>query len=277
MKTTSPQQKTSLRKKTPVQRAASAGPDGMAVASSQNRTGLPDALKSGVESLSGLSLDDVRVHYNSPKPATLDALAYAQGTDIHVAPGQERHLPHEAWHIVQQAQGRVKPTMQMKDDVPVNNDRGLELEADLMGTKALGNTLQRKAGPSAAKPLQGKFQPVQFVLRVDNETNRRENARLTGLYHAAEESGDALSIETGSIVDQRSAITFYNRAINLRRQAAGLHIDNGGGHLTAITTLEDKITARNARIRALTPAPPRAPGTGVGARARRRARAAARA
>src|SRR3954471_15784016 len=31
-----------------------------------NTTGLPDQLKSGVETLSRLSMDDVRVHYNSP-------------------------------------------------------------------------------------------------------------------------------------------------------------------------------------------------------------------
>ncbi|UII25819.1 DUF4157 domain-containing protein [Fulvivirga maritima] len=76
-----------------------------------NKTGLPDNLKSGIESLSGHSLDDVKVHYNSGKPAQLNAHAYAQGTDIHLASGQERHLPHEAWHVVQQKQGRVKPTM----------------------------------------------------------------------------------------------------------------------------------------------------------------------
>ena len=105
-----------------------------------NRTGLPDALKSGVESLSGLAMDDVRVHYNSSQPANLQALAYAQGTDIHVAPGQERHVPHEAWHVVQQKQGRVKPMMQMKDGVPVNDDKGLEHEADLMGVKVLSGT-----------------------------------------------------------------------------------------------------------------------------------------
>jgi len=46
-------------------------------------------------------------------PAQLNALAYAQGSDIHVAPGQEKHLPHEAWHVVQQSKGRVKPTMQI--------------------------------------------------------------------------------------------------------------------------------------------------------------------
>ena len=34
-----------------------------------NNTGLPDRLKSGIEQLSGYSMDDVKVHYNSPKPA----------------------------------------------------------------------------------------------------------------------------------------------------------------------------------------------------------------
>lgn len=79
-----------------------------------NNTDLPDNLKSGIESLSGMSMDHVKVHYNSSQPAQLNAHAYAQGSDIHVAPGQEQHLPHEAWHVVQQAQGRVRPTMQMQ-------------------------------------------------------------------------------------------------------------------------------------------------------------------
>ncbi len=104
-----------------------------------NRTGLPDALKAGVENLSGYAMDDVRVHYNSPKPAQLHAYAYTQGTEIHVAPGQEKHLPHEAWHVVQQKQGRVEPTMQMKGGVKVNDDSGLEREADVMGIKVLSS------------------------------------------------------------------------------------------------------------------------------------------
>ncbi|MDQ0875753.1 hypothetical protein QFZ77_004412 [Paenibacillus sp. V4I3] len=103
----------------------------------ENKTGLPDQLKSGVENLSGLSLDDVKVHYNSAKPAELEALAYAQGTDIHVGPGQEQNLPHEAWHIAQQKQGRVKPTLQMNKHVQINDDAGLENEADQMGAKAM--------------------------------------------------------------------------------------------------------------------------------------------
>jgi Domain of unknown function (DUF4157) len=124
-----------------------------------NNTGLPDQLKSGVESLSGMSMDHVKVHYNSDKPAQLQAHAYAQGSEIHVAPGQERHLPHEAWHVVQQAQGRVKPTLQMNGGANVNDDVGLESEADLMGERALGTVQmrnERSGGMLAATTPQRK-------------------------------------------------------------------------------------------------------------------------
>ena len=110
-----------------------------------NNTGMPDNLKSGIESLSGFSMDDVRVHYNSSKPATVQALAYTQGTDIHVAPGQEKHLPHEAWHVAQQMAGRVSPTTNI-NGMPVNDNAGLEHEADVMGEKAL---VQRKDASNA--------------------------------------------------------------------------------------------------------------------------------
>lgn len=100
-----------------------------------NNTGLPDNLKAGVESLSGFSMDDVKVHYNSSQPATVQALAYTQGMDIHVAPGQERHLPHEAWHVAQQLAGRVEPTTEV-GGMPVNDNIDLEHEADVMGARA---------------------------------------------------------------------------------------------------------------------------------------------
>jgi 5-methylcytosine-specific restriction endonuclease McrA len=110
--------------------------DAKTVQKKENKTGLPDNLKSGVESLSGIDMSDVKVHYNSSHPAQLNAHAYAQGNQIHVAPGQEKHLPHEAWHVVQQKQGRVKPTMQLKGKVNINDDAGLEKEADVMGGRA---------------------------------------------------------------------------------------------------------------------------------------------
>ena len=98
--------------------------------------GLPERLKAGVEALSGVAMDEVRVHRNSAAPARVGALAYAQGQDIHLGPGQEKHLPHEAWHVVQQAQGRVQATRQLKG-VAINDDEGLEREADAMGARAL--------------------------------------------------------------------------------------------------------------------------------------------
>ena len=54
-----------------------------AVQSKPNHTGLPDRLKSGVESMSGVSLDSIRVHYNSSAPAQLQAGA-SQGKSVNI-------------------------------------------------------------------------------------------------------------------------------------------------------------------------------------------------
>ena len=112
-----------------------------------SRSGLPDRLKSGIEALSGISMDGVRVHRNSARPGTLDALAFAQGREIHLAPGQDHHLPHEAWHLVQQAQGRVRPTLQARTGERINDDGALEREADTMGARALSH--RGAAAPAA--------------------------------------------------------------------------------------------------------------------------------
>ncbi len=126
------------QKEKPIQTKAGGNQVGEVIPSQQpqpNSASLPANLKASIEKQSGFSMDDVRVHYNSPKPPQLQALAYTQGTEIHIAPGQEQYLPHEAWHVVQQMQGRVKPTLQAKG-VPINDDAGLEKEADVMGAKA---------------------------------------------------------------------------------------------------------------------------------------------
>ena len=129
---------------------------------SQNNTGMPDHLKSGLENLSSMNLSSVRVHHNSSKPAQLNALAYTQGQDIHVGPGQEKHLPHEGWHAVQQMQGRVQPTKQSKG-VSINDDAGLEREADVMGANALQMKGAEQATMGSADQgltsLQGELAP----------------------------------------------------------------------------------------------------------------------
>ena len=103
----------------------------------ENKTGMPDNLKAGVEQLSGMDMGDVKVHYNSDKPASVQAHAFTQGTDIHIGPGQNKHLAHEAWHVAQQKQGRVQATTEV-NGMPVNDSPNLENEADVMGEKASG-------------------------------------------------------------------------------------------------------------------------------------------
>ena len=150
-----------------------------------NTTGMPDDLKKGVENLSGHDMSDVKVHYNSDKPAQLQAHAYAQGTDIHIAPGQEKHLPHEAWHVAQQKQGRVQPTKQMKSKVNINDDPALEKEADVMGAKAASqfNNTQNKEKTKQLKLsnnlVQLKFKPTLPTIKETEEEEEKETKEET--------------------------------------------------------------------------------------------------
>lgn len=114
--------------------------------SRSNLTGIPTQMKLELERRSGLSFDDVRVHYNSDKPAQLQALAYTQGTQVYVGPGQERHLRHELGHVIQQKRGFGRCDA-MENGLPVSNSPEVERQADLLGS---GYSLQ--AGLEAAAP-----------------------------------------------------------------------------------------------------------------------------
>jgi len=125
----------------------------MIEAGAGNRPGLPEPLKAGIEMLSGHSMDDVNVHYNSDQTTPLNAHAYTKGTEIHLAPGKEKHLPHEAWHVAQQKQGRVRSTLQF-GHVNINDERSLENEAEVMGARAnrLGASERAGAGDISPSP-----------------------------------------------------------------------------------------------------------------------------
>ncbi|BBL71041.1 DUF4157 domain-containing protein [Methylogaea oryzae] len=159
----------------------------------ENNTGLPDNLKTGMENLSGMSLDDVKVHRNSDKPAQLQAHAYTQGTDIHLAPGQEKHLPHEAWHVVQQKQGRVKPTLQLKDNVHVNDDAGLEQEADVMGANAmqLKSPPTERTGSLSVQNVPMRLGPLQRKATVYVEEQEKKRVVITAEGKAKDFTGGA--------------------------------------------------------------------------------------
>jgi len=204
-----------------------------------NNTGLPENLKSGIENLSGVSLDDVTVHYNSDKPVKLQAHAYAQGANIYMASGQEKHLPHEAWHVVQQKQGRVKPTLQMMGRVNVNDDEVLEKEADEMGKRALqlktvaptqlrADTPQLKSlaitqlMPSKdAKFIEGLFSTYYSI--DDGSRNSDYATKLKGLYSSLgqAQSGDYLTeeIDTGEFDTFKAGNEDYH--VNPQKNKAG--------------------------------------------------------
>lgn len=175
--------------------------------SAASGNGLPYQLKAGIESLSGMRMDSVKVHYNSSQPAQLNALAYAQGTDIHVAPGQEQHLPHEAWHVVQQAQGRVRPSMQMKAGVPVNDDARLESEADVMGAKAMSAGAQmtqlamlENSPPLAALPAFSASMPVMRKIGFEYEVGAISTEKDTAFFSTEwkpHDKGEVIKTRTG--------------------------------------------------------------------------------
>jgi hypothetical protein len=184
----------------------------------RNDTGLPDGLKSGIESLSGLSMDHVKVHYNSSQPAQLNALAYAQGSDIHLGPGQEQHLPHEAWHVVQQAQGRVQPTMQMREGVPVNDDKGLEHEADVMGARAASSRVP--AATEGQTPAETVVQPMR---EHGGTTFKREP---DGQAHRTRASAGPSRTSHGRVVRAAPGATVVQRVLGVGQTVTAADLAN---------------------------------------------------
>lgn len=131
-----------------------------------NLTGIPTQMKLDFERRSGLSFDDVRVHYNSDKPAQLQALAYTQGTQVYVGPGQERHLPHELGHVIQQKSRVVPPTLTVHG-CRINTDTELEKEANLFAqSKENCSFLRYHSDLGNANTIQAQFEITYFGGRI---------------------------------------------------------------------------------------------------------------
>lgn len=201
-----------------------------------NKTGMPDNLKSGVESLSGVDISDVRVHYNSDKPAQVQAHAFTQGSDIHVAPGQERHVPHEAWHTVQQKQGRVSPNTSV-NNTPVNDDVSLENEADVMGAKAV---VQSKAisHPVATQPERTVTKQVKSIQRVGKEENTGIGQQLAGVIGEIELLQVEATAMSGGGEEDNSTEEVKEKLAKLKTIASG---DNEKAKVEALKLLKDEL------------------------------------
>jgi peptidoglycan hydrolase-like protein with peptidoglycan-binding domain len=159
--------------------AAPTGYDDLIAAAQKGRsqpgpTTMPEPVWAKMEGAFGADFSDVRLHAGSPRAAELGAVAFTQGSDVHVAPGHwapettkgQELLGHELAHVVQQRDGRVRETAR-RDGVALNDDPTLEREADAMGADAArgGATTReeaeshRVAAPSDAAPVQRQPEP----------------------------------------------------------------------------------------------------------------------
>nr|WP_294938163.1 hypothetical protein [uncultured Flavobacterium sp.] len=89
----------------------------------KNKTGVSDDLKSGIEALSSISPEDVKVHYSSSKPAQLNADGMMKSD--------------AAWHVVQPQKGRVKIAKSTESKTKINDAIDLEKEADRLGSDSI--------------------------------------------------------------------------------------------------------------------------------------------
>ena len=106
---------------------------------------LQDDTRSSMESAFGADFSGVRVHTDQNSVQMnqdLRAQAFTHGSDVYFNQGKynpgttegQKLLGHELTHVVQQRAGQVKETMQAVG-LPVNDNVGLEKEADEMGEK----------------------------------------------------------------------------------------------------------------------------------------------
>lgn len=147
-----------------------------------NLTGVPIQMKLDFERRSGLSFDNVRVHYHSAQPAKLGALAYTQGEQVYIGPGQEKHLRHELTHVAQQKQGLAAPTG-TAGGFPINDDPKLERLAE-NGTVAF---CAPKEGAAVVQrvPTPGQAAEARFSQLVDWTRLDRDQLNILGNGNAA--------------------------------------------------------------------------------------------
>ena len=148
--------------------SASNAPEAPDPHSFQNTSSIPAGLKAKYEQRSGISMDDVSVHYNSDKPVQYGALAYTQGNDVYLGPGQEKHLGHELGHVIQQKQGRV-PITGSVGGAPLNDDPALEQEADtLLSSNSPVQHITAGYHPDSGTPIQR----LRINLAGDNKDSK---------------------------------------------------------------------------------------------------------
>ncbi|HEX3760588.1 MAG TPA: DUF4157 domain-containing protein [Kofleriaceae bacterium] len=192
--------------------AATPGAPASAAASPGGGAPLPAGLQARMEGSFGADFSSVRVHQGD-HAQELGALAYAQGTDLHFAPGQyqpdsptgQALIGHELAHVVQQRDGRVAAPAQAKG-APVVADPGLEAEADHAGQAAARGEPASLPGRSAASPSSAPAalpklvgHPIQCFGSQEHQS-LGDTATGSASYDVGGGPGDAFQLTHGDIV-----------------------------------------------------------------------------
>lgn len=216
--------------------------------SPKSQTAIPQELRTSLEHLSGFDLSAVNVNYNSTEPAKVNSLAYTQGNQIYLGAGQEKHLPHEVWHVVQQCQGRVKPNSTVHGKA-LSDDRNLEQEADNIETKlqaikpevnnatqsesSTNQPLQKPAFNTTMSPLQRKFNLKEALKYYKNTKAGRRIKYTPGLveelYKVTGTSG--ASLRKSALAEAKIGKSFV-LLVSAAQRALGVDDDGKIGTIT---------------------------------------------
>ena len=150
---------------------------------------LPADLATSMGAAFGADFGDVQLHRGSSAATQMGARAFASGSDIHLAPGQDitgqagrELLGHELTHVVQQRAGRV--STQAKGGL--NRDSSLEAEADVLGAKAARGEKVQVSGKAAAAPsgsgmVQAKLSGLTGVLTSQGGRSKKKHSNWRGI------------------------------------------------------------------------------------------------
>jgi hypothetical protein len=178
---------------------------------------LPAPVQAKMEHAFDFDFSGVRVHEGG-EAASVGAAAYAQGSDLHFAPGQydpasrggQELLGHELAHVVQQSEGRVAATTQFKG-VDGNDDAGLEREADDWGARAAAGEEIGRSGHGALPTAHG---PVQRTPGKETHSATVGSGKVTARENdedPSDKSNDNFSLDySGKDADKAHWLQFVN-------------------------------------------------------------------
>jgi Domain of unknown function (DUF4157) len=199
---------------------------------------LPEQVRRAMERSFHADFGSVRIH-EDPHVAALGAEAYTRGADIAFAPGRYQPesaaglelLGHELAHVVQQAQGRVRPTLQARG-LPINDDEGLEREADTLGARAARGELVASGARTIARD--GVVTQGVFKLKGNILTTTQVDRLAGALRSELTDSGllefrDAATRERALLLN----VWLFNNGVKLSRETLAKIAGNKGPDLAS--------------------------------------------